>query len=201
VQARKTWPVGSTNEAAFLVRSSRCPWALQFHARALPQRNSDPRAEIRTLEAAEAVRLDRGPKPNHDRRGAYVFQINPLGTQIDGLIVEEQRDNSATDVDSEWDGVWTSDARPNGNSSVMLASLQGNYSFSRFLTFTSLIQMDTSNTQAVSVNLRLRYNYRPDSDLYIIYNVGTQFASIAPANPSQIRETRFAIKGTYSGQP
>lgn len=90
---------------------------------------------------------------------------------------------------------------PNGNFSVVLASLQGNYSFSRFLTFTSLIQMDTSNTQAVSANLRLRYNYRPDSDLYIIYNVGTQFASIAPENPPQIRETRFAVKWTYSFAP
>jgi hypothetical protein len=90
---------------------------------------------------------------------------------------------------------------PNGNFSVVLASLQGNYSFSRFLTFTSLIQMDTSNTQTVSANLRLRYNYRPDSDLYIIYNVGTQFASIAPANPPQIRETRFAVKWTYSFAP
>jgi hypothetical protein len=89
---------------------------------------------------------------------------------------------------------------PNGNFSVVLASLQGNYSFNRFLTFTSLIQMDTSNTQAVSANLRLRYNYRPDSDLYIVYNVGTQFASIAPANPPQVRETRFAIKFTYSWQ-
>ena len=89
----------------------------------------------------------------------------------------------------------------NGNFSVVLASLQGNYSFSRFLTFTSLIQMDTSNTQAVSANLRLRYNYRPDSDLYIIYNVGTQFASIAPANPRQVRETRFAVKWTYSFHP
>ena len=87
---------------------------------------------------------------------------------------------------------------PNGNFSVVLASLQGNYSFNRFLTFTSLIQMDTSNTQAASANLRLRYNYRPDSDLYIIYNVGTQFASIAPANPPQVRETRFAVKYTYS---
>jgi len=90
---------------------------------------------------------------------------------------------------------------PNGSFSVVLASLQGNYSFSRFLTFTSLIQMDTSNTQAVSANLRLRYNYRPDSDLYIIYNVGTQFASIAPANPPQVRETRFAVKWTYSFAP
>jgi len=90
---------------------------------------------------------------------------------------------------------------PNGNFSVVLASLQGNYSFNRFLTFTSLIQMDTSNTQAVSANLRLRYNYRPDSDLYIIYNVGTQFASIAPANPPQVRETRFAVKWTCSFAP
>src|SRR5258707_1700977 len=90
---------------------------------------------------------------------------------------------------------------PNGNFSVVLASVQGNYSFNRFLTFTSLVQMDTSNAQAVSANLRLRYNYRPDSDLYVIYNVGTQFASIAPSNPPQVRETRFAIKWTYSWQP
>src|SRR5467141_15643 len=88
----------------------------------------------------------------------------------------------------------------NGNFSVVPASLKGNYSFTRFLTFTSLIQVDTSNTQAVSANVRLRYNYRPDSDVYVIYNVGTQFASIAPANPPQVRETRFAIKYTYSWQ-
>jgi len=87
-----------------------------------------------------------------------------------------------------------------GNFSVVLASLQRNYPFNRFLTFTSPVQMDTSNTEAVSANLRLRYNYRPDSDLHVIYNVGRQFASIAPANPPQVRETRFAIKWTYSWQ-
>jgi hypothetical protein len=90
---------------------------------------------------------------------------------------------------------------PNGNFSVVLASLQANYSINRFLTFTSLTQMDTSNNQAVSTNLRLRYNYRPDRDLYVIYNVGTQFASLAPANPPQVRETRFAVKFTYSFSP
>jgi hypothetical protein len=57
------------------------------------------------------------------------------------------------------------------------------------------------HTQAVSANLRLRYNYRPDSDLFIIYNVGTQFVSLAAANPQQIRETRFAVKFTYSFHP
>jgi len=48
----------------------------------------------------------------HDRRNAYVFQVNPLGTQRDALITEEQRtDTSLGDGDSGWDGVWTSEAR------------------------------------------------------------------------------------------
>src|SRR5216684_1333312 len=48
---------------------------------------------------------------NHNRRGAYVFEINPLGTQNDGLIVEEQGDTNGGDFDRGWDGVWTSEAR------------------------------------------------------------------------------------------
>ncbi len=48
---------------------------------------------------------------NQDRRGAYVFEVNPLGTQNDGLIVEEQGASSGRDFDSGWDGVWTSEAR------------------------------------------------------------------------------------------
>src|SRR5579859_2622759 len=48
---------------------------------------------------------------NHDRRGGYVFEINPLGTQSDGLIVEEQGGTDGTDFDRGWDGVWTSEAR------------------------------------------------------------------------------------------
>lgn len=39
------------------------------------------------------------------------------------------------------------------------------------------------------------------TDLYIIDNVGTQFASIAPANPLQVWETRFAVKWTYAFAP
>src|SRR6266705_3713531 len=48
---------------------------------------------------------------NHDRRGAHVFGVNPLGTQVDGLIVEEQRSDDETEFDPGWDGVWTSEAR------------------------------------------------------------------------------------------
>ena len=48
---------------------------------------------------------------NHDRRGAYVFEVNALGTQNDGLIVEEQGGTDRGDFDPGWDGVWTSEAR------------------------------------------------------------------------------------------
>jgi hypothetical protein len=88
-----------------------------------------------------------------------------------------------------------------GKFSVVLAGIQANYSFSRFLTTSTLVQMDTANSQAVSANLRLRYNYRPDSDLYVIYNVGTRFASLAAANPQELREQKFAVKWTYSFSP
>ena len=36
---------------------------------------------------------------NFDRRRAYVFQINPLGAQLDGLIVEERGDPNTEDSD------------------------------------------------------------------------------------------------------
>src|SRR6266481_2300876 len=96
---------------------------------------------------------------------------------------------------------WNRFRLPQGNFSVDLASLQGNYSFSRFLSLSSTLQLDTATAQAMSANFRLRYNYRPASALYLIYNVGTQFVSLAAANPQQIRETRFAVKFTYSFHP
>ncbi len=46
---------------------------------------------------------------SHDRRNAYVFQVNALGTQRDGRITEEQAPEG--DFDPAWDGVWTSAAR------------------------------------------------------------------------------------------
>ena len=88
-----------------------------------------------------------------------------------------------------------------GDFSVVFGSFQTNYSFSRFLTLSTLLQMDTANNQAASANIRLRWNYRPDSDLYVIYTAGQRFASLVAANPPQFYENRFAIKFTYSWRP
>jgi Domain of unknown function (DUF5916)/Carbohydrate family 9 binding domain-like len=90
---------------------------------------------------------------------------------------------------------------PGGNFSVVVGGFQTNYSFSRFLTLSALIQMDTANTQAASANIRLRWNYRPDSDLFIVYTAGQRFASLVAANAAQFYENRFAIKYTYSWRP
>ena len=92
-------------------------------------------------------------------------------------------------------------SKPLGNFSVVFGSFQTNYSFSRFLTLSALLQMDTANTQAASANIRLRWNYRPDSDLFFIYTAGQRFASLVAANPPQYYENRFAIKFTYSWRP
>jgi len=87
-----------------------------------------------------------------------------------------------------------------GDFSVVFGSFQTNYAFSRFLTLSTILQMNTSNTQGASANVRLRWNYRPDSDLFVIYTVGQQFASLVAANPAQFTQNRFAIKYTYSWQ-
>ncbi len=79
-----------------------------------------------------------------------------------------------------------------------LASLQMNYSFSRGLTLSGLTQVNTANTHAVSANIRLRFNYRADSDLYIIYNAGPRFASLSGAPSQQVDEQRLTVKFTYS---
>jgi hypothetical protein len=88
-----------------------------------------------------------------------------------------------------------------GDFSVVFGSFQTNYSFSRFLTLSTLLQVDTANNQAASANIRLRWNYRPDSDLFVIYTAGQRFASLVAANPPQFYENRFAIKFTYSWRP
>jgi Domain of unknown function (DUF5916) len=89
----------------------------------------------------------------------------------------------------------------NGDFSVLFGSFQTNYSFSRFLTLSALLQMNTANTQAVSANIRLRWNYRPDSDLYVIYTAGQSFASLVATNPPEFYQNKLTIKFTYSWRP
>ena len=89
----------------------------------------------------------------------------------------------------------------NGDFSVLFGALETDYAFSRFLSLSTVLQMDTANTQGASANIRLRWNYRPDSDLFIIYTAGQQFVSLAATNPQQYYQHRFVVKYTYSFRP
>jgi hypothetical protein len=64
------------------------------------------------------------------------------------------------------------------------------YAFNRFLNATTFVQCDTAQTQAVSANIRIRYTFRPDSDLYVIYNAGSRFQSLAAGNPLPVRQEK-----------
>ena len=90
---------------------------------------------------------------------------------------------------------------PNGNFSVVFGALETDYAFSRAFSLSTVLQLDTANAQAVSANIRLRWNYRPDSDLYVIYTAGQQFASLAATNPAELYQHRFGVKYTYSFRP
>lgn len=88
-----------------------------------------------------------------------------------------------------------------GDFSVVFGYLETDYSFSRFLSLSTILQVNTANAQGGSANIRLRWNYRPDSDLYVIYTAGQKFASLAAANPAQFYENRLVVKYTYSFRP
>jgi hypothetical protein len=85
--------------------------------------------------------------------------------------------------------------------SVVFGSLETDYAFTRFVSLSTILQMDTANVQGASANIRLRWNYRPDSDLYVIYTAGQRFASLAAVTPAQFYEHRFVVKYTYSFRP
>jgi hypothetical protein len=87
---------------------------------------------------------------------------------------------------------------PQGNFNIDLAGIQVSYAFTRFLNLTTFLQADTAQTKAASANIRLRYTFRPDSDLYVIYNLGARFQTLAAGNPVPTREQKFAVKLTYS---
>ena len=139
-----------------------------------------------------------------DRRWVLRF-FERFGSYYDGHLNEARirasyrpSERLSFDFSQQWDRFRL--PVPGGDFSVVFGSFQTNYAFSRFLTLSTILQINTSNTQAASANIRLRWNYRPDSDLFVIYTVGQQFASLVAANPAQFTQNRFTIKYTYSWQ-
>jgi hypothetical protein len=88
---------------------------------------------------------------------------------------------------------------PQANFNIDLTGVQIRYAFNRFLNVTTFGQADTAQTQAVSANFRIRYTFRPDSDLHVIYNVGSRFQSLAAGNPMQVARRRSRSRSRTRG--
>jgi len=121
-----------------------------------------------------------------DRRFTYNF-FERFGGYYGGTLNEfrvraNYRPTAKFSISASRPGIRFRLPLPNGNFSVVLAKLAGKLLLHRFLTFTSLLQMDTSNTQAVSANLRLRYNYRPTA-------ISTSSTTSEPNSPALPRRT------------
>lgn len=95
---------------------------------------------------------------------------------------------------------WNRFRMPEGNFSVAFGGLSLDYAFSRFFSVSSLVQMNTANTQAASAYVLLRWHYRPDSDFYLIYTAGPRFSSIQ-GTTTATNQQEFIVKFTYSLNP
>jgi hypothetical protein len=76
-----------------------------------------------------------------------------------------------------------------GSFTTSLFSGRLNYNFSRQLLTAALIQINSAARLSV-INVRLRYIYRPNSDLFIIYNQSTGAGLERPSHSLQIKLTR-----------
>jgi hypothetical protein len=76
-----------------------------------------------------------------------------------------------------------------GDFSTSLFAGRVNYNFSRKLLTSALVQLNSAARLSV-INVRLRYIYRPNSDLFVIYNQSTGAGLERPTYSFQIKLTR-----------
>ncbi|HEY6352099.1 MAG TPA: DUF5916 domain-containing protein [Candidatus Angelobacter sp.] len=137
---------------------------------------------------------------NQSKRFVYTVSER-FGTYYNGTLNEfhaGQTYHPTSRISFNGSGTWDRFRLANQPYDVYVAAGAFGYSFNRFLATSAIVQVNTVENHPVSVNLRLRYTYRPDSDLFVIYNVGSQFNSIAAGNPVLTQERRLTVKFTYS---
>ena len=76
-----------------------------------------------------------------------------------------------------------------GNFTTSLFAARLNYNFSRKLLTSALVQLNSAARLSV-INVRVRYNYRPNSDFFFIYNQTTGAGLERPSYSLQIKLTR-----------
>ena len=78
---------------------------------------------------------------------------------------------------------------PQGSFTTNLFAGRVNYNFSRKLLTSALVQLNSA-ARLSAVNIRVRYIYRPNSDLFVIYNQTTGVGLERPSYSFQVKFTR-----------
>ena len=84
---------------------------------------------------------------------------------------------------------------PEGSFRTELARLRLSYSFTPRMFFSGLVQYN-SNNDSLSTNLRLRWEYSPGSELFIVYTDDRDTDSLLPNRFSELSNHGFVVKVT-----
>ena len=80
---------------------------------------------------------------------------------------------------------------PQGNFTTQLITTRSTYTFTPTMFISALVQYNSSNS-AVSSNVRLRWEYQPGSELFVVYN--DQRDTLMPGRLSEFQTRTFIIK-------
>ena len=82
-------------------------------------------------------------------------------------------------------------ALPQGRFTAQLLTTRGIYSLTPLMFVSALVQYNSS-TDAVSTNLRLRWEYRPGSELFVVYN--EQREALVPQRSPELQNRALIVK-------
>ena len=82
---------------------------------------------------------------------------------------------------------------PQGSFRTDLVVSRVSYSFTPRMFFSGLVQYNSS-TNAVSNNLRLRWEYSPGSELFVVYTEDRETDPLRPDRLSELRNRGFVVK-------
>jgi hypothetical protein len=82
---------------------------------------------------------------------------------------------------------------PGGSFKTNLITARVNYTFTPRMFFSGLVQYN-SGTAAVSSNLRLRWEYQPGSELFVVYTDDRDTQTLDPRRFSELRSRGFVVK-------
>ena len=82
---------------------------------------------------------------------------------------------------------------PQGSFTTNLARARVNYTFTPRMFFSGLLQYNTRG-DTLSTNLRVRWEYRPGSELFVVYTEDRDTSPLAPDRDSALRNRGFVVK-------